>query len=91
MAEATTNKNGKKEEKKKALMPLANRLGLDEGATANAPTPAPTPPPLPAAQMGGLVEQAMQKRREDMEKTGGGVLNTNRSLNRVARLGGYKK
>ena len=79
----------KKEEKKKGLMPLADRLGLDEGVTTNTPT-ATTPPPIHPGQMGNLVDGAMQRRREEQESQGGGSLNTDRSINRAARLGGGK-
>lgn len=82
-----TPARGKEKEKKKALMPLANRLGLDEGATTNAP-PATVPPAQPAT-MGNLVESAMQKRRDEQETPNGGILN-DKGTNRAARLGGAR-
>ena len=70
----------KEEEKKKAFMPLADRLGLDAGTTMKTPTiTAPTPINAPA--MGNLVDGAMQKRRDEQE--GGGLPAKNNLDNRM--------
>jgi len=79
----------KEKEKKKALMPLANRLGLDEGATLASPQVKPPIPagPAPVGSMGSLVETAMERRRNEQDIADPELIKKNRKKKEAMNAG----